>query len=67
MDLPTVSNSRRWGIVGLLFSASIINYLDRAAIGCVNELTPKWASKLAGFDVFIWDQCYAIENSIHME
>jgi glyoxylase-like metal-dependent hydrolase (beta-lactamase superfamily II) len=43
------------------------NYLDRAAIGCVNELTPKWASKLAGFDVFIWDQCYAIENSIHME
>ena len=32
MDLPTVSNSRRWGIVGLLFSASIINYLDRAAI-----------------------------------
>jgi MFS transporter, ACS family, D-galactonate transporter len=32
MDLPAVSNSRRWGIVGLLFTASLINYLDRAAI-----------------------------------
>jgi ACS family D-galactonate transporter-like MFS transporter len=32
MDLPIVSNSRRWGIVGLLFTASLINYLDRAAI-----------------------------------
>ena len=32
MDLSAVSNSRRWGIVGLLFSASLINYLDRAAI-----------------------------------
>lgn len=40
------------------------SYLDRAAIGCVNELTPKWASKLAGFDVFIWDQCFAIQASI---
>jgi glyoxylase-like metal-dependent hydrolase (beta-lactamase superfamily II) len=40
------------------------NYLDRAAISCVNELTPKWASKLAAFDVFIWDQCYAIQTSI---
>jgi MFS family permease len=27
-----VSNSRRWGIVGLLFAASLINYLDRAAL-----------------------------------
>jgi MFS transporter, ACS family, D-galactonate transporter len=32
MDLPAVSSSRRWGVVGLLFAASIINYLDRAAI-----------------------------------
>lgn len=32
MDLPNVSNKRRWGIVGLLFTASLINYLDRAAI-----------------------------------
>jgi ACS family D-galactonate transporter-like MFS transporter len=30
--LPSVSNQRRWTIVGLLFTASLINYLDRAAI-----------------------------------
>jgi len=32
MDLTNVSNQRRWTIVGLLFAASLINYLDRAAI-----------------------------------
>jgi MFS transporter, ACS family, D-galactonate transporter len=29
---PAISNRRRWGIVGLLFVASLINYLDRATI-----------------------------------
>src|SRR5260370_18363148 len=28
----TVTNARRWTIVGLLFTASLINYCDRAAI-----------------------------------
>ena len=32
MDLPKVSKKHRWSIVGLLFAASLINYLDRAAI-----------------------------------
>src|SRR5438067_7888794 len=32
MDLLNVSNKRRWSIVSLLFTASLINYLDRAAI-----------------------------------
>ncbi|MGH9504116.1 MAG: MFS transporter [Terriglobales bacterium] len=32
MDLTNVSHQRRWTIVGLLFTASLINYLDRAAI-----------------------------------
>jgi ACS family D-galactonate transporter-like MFS transporter len=32
MDLPTLSNKRRWSIVNLLFAASLINYLDRATI-----------------------------------
>src|SRR5467141_1230699 len=32
MDLLNVSNQRRWTIVSLLFTASLINYLDRAAI-----------------------------------
>src|SRR2546426_11328736 len=31
-DAPEVSNKRRWVIVGLLFTASLINYLDRATI-----------------------------------
>jgi MFS transporter, ACS family, D-galactonate transporter len=41
MDLPGVSNSRRWGIVGLLFTASLINYLDRAAISFALPLISK--------------------------
>jgi len=32
MDLSDISNKRRWLIIGLLFAASLINYLDRAAI-----------------------------------
>jgi len=32
MDRPDFSHNRRWWIVGLLFAASLINYLDRAAI-----------------------------------
>src|SRR3989442_1042303 len=31
-DAPDVTNKRRWVIVGLLFAASLINYLDRATI-----------------------------------
>lgn len=27
-----ISNKRRWAVIGLLFAASLINYLDRAAI-----------------------------------
>ncbi|HXJ91221.1 MAG TPA: MFS transporter [Candidatus Binatia bacterium] len=32
MHPPNLSHHRRWSIVGLLFTASLINYLDRAAI-----------------------------------
>src|SRR5215471_1352472 len=32
MHLPNLSNDRRWSVVALLFAASLINYLDRAAI-----------------------------------
>lgn len=31
-SLPAVTNARRWVIVGLLFTASLINYLDRATV-----------------------------------
>jgi MFS transporter, ACS family, D-galactonate transporter len=30
--IAAVSNARRWGIIGLLFTASLINYLDRATL-----------------------------------
>lgn len=43
------------------------NYIDRAVIQCVNKLTPKWSSKLAGYDVFIWDQCYTMEETVRMD
>jgi len=41
MDLENVSNHRRWSIVGLLFAASLINYLDRAAISFALPLISK--------------------------
>lgn len=43
------------------------NYIDRVVIQCVNSLTPKWSAKLAGFDVYIWDQCYAMEQSLRID
>ncbi len=41
MDLTNVSDQRRWAIVGLLFTASLINYLDRAAISFALPLISK--------------------------
>ena len=43
------------------------NYIDRVACDCVNQLTPKWSPSLAGFDVFIWDQCYTMEQSLRID
>jgi glyoxylase-like metal-dependent hydrolase (beta-lactamase superfamily II) len=43
------------------------NYIDRVAAQCVNMLTPKWSAKLAGFDVYVWDQCYSMEQSLRIE
>lgn len=43
------------------------NYIDRAVIQSVNALTPRWSTKLAGFDVYIWDQVYAMEQSIRID
>jgi len=34
---------------------------------CVNTLTPQWSNKLSGFDVYIWAQCYAMEQSLRIE
>jgi glyoxylase-like metal-dependent hydrolase (beta-lactamase superfamily II) len=43
------------------------HFIDRVAVSCVNELTPKWSTKLAAFDVYIWDQCYAMEQSLRID
>jgi glyoxylase-like metal-dependent hydrolase (beta-lactamase superfamily II) len=43
------------------------NYTDRAMLQCVNSLTPKWSTRLAAFDVFIWDQCQAMEQSLRSD
>jgi glyoxylase-like metal-dependent hydrolase (beta-lactamase superfamily II) len=40
------------------------NYTDRVMVQCVNTLTPKSSTKLAAFDAFVWDQCYAMEQSL---
>jgi glyoxylase-like metal-dependent hydrolase (beta-lactamase superfamily II) len=43
------------------------NYIDRVVVECVNALTPKWQDKMSGFDVFIYDQCLAMEQSIRVD
>jgi glyoxylase-like metal-dependent hydrolase (beta-lactamase superfamily II) len=43
------------------------NYIDRVVIKSVNELTPRWSKRLGGFDVYIWDQCYSMEQSLRIE
>jgi len=43
------------------------DYIDRVVIRCVNSLTPKWSTKLAGFDIYIWDQCYSMEQSLRID
>jgi ACS family D-galactonate transporter-like MFS transporter len=41
MDLPDLPDKRRWSIVSLLFAASLLNYLDRAAISFALPLISK--------------------------
>lgn len=43
------------------------NYIDRVAVQCVNALTPKWSTRLAAFDVFVWDQCYSMEQTLRID
>jgi hypothetical protein len=30
--------------------------LVRSTAQCVERLTPKWSTRLAAFDVYVWDQ-----------
>ena len=43
------------------------DYIDRVVIQCVNELTPTWLTQLAAYDVYIWDQCYSMEQSLRID
>jgi glyoxylase-like metal-dependent hydrolase (beta-lactamase superfamily II) len=43
------------------------DYIDRVVIKSVNALTPRWSKRLAAFDVYIWDQCYAMEQSLRID
>jgi len=43
------------------------NYIDRVVVKCVNAVTPKWQSRLAAYDVFVWDQCFAMQQSLRID
>jgi glyoxylase-like metal-dependent hydrolase (beta-lactamase superfamily II) len=58
-ELNPLDSGNPWAIYG--------NYIDRVVVQCVNQLSPKWATKLAGYDVYIWDQCYAMEQSLRID
>jgi hypothetical protein len=48
-------------------TADVDDCRRRFALDCVNQLTPKWSAKLAADDVYIWDQCYAMEQSLRFD
>jgi glyoxylase-like metal-dependent hydrolase (beta-lactamase superfamily II) len=58
-ELDPADTSNPWAVFD--------NYIDRVVIKCVNTLTPKWQSKLAAYDVYVWDQCYAMEQSLRID
>lgn len=43
------------------------DYTARVAAQCVRTLAPKWRNRLGGFDAFVWDQCYAMEQSLRVD
>lgn len=43
------------------------DWTDRLTNHCVNKVSPKWASRLAAYDVWIYDQCNALETSIRLD
>jgi glyoxylase-like metal-dependent hydrolase (beta-lactamase superfamily II) len=57
--LDTVDRGNPWAVFD--------HYIDRVAMDCVNQLTPRWSTKLAAFDVYVWDQCYAMEQSLRID
>jgi glyoxylase-like metal-dependent hydrolase (beta-lactamase superfamily II) len=56
---PRVAAENPWAVFD--------DYIDRVVIQCVNAVTPKWSKRLAAYDVYIWDQCYAMEQSLRID
>lgn len=42
-------------------------FIDNVVIDCVKTLEPKWSDQFSGFDVFIYDQCLAMEQSLRVD
>jgi glyoxylase-like metal-dependent hydrolase (beta-lactamase superfamily II) len=47
--------------------ALVDDYTARVAGQCVAKLTPKWRNRLGAFDTFVWDNCYAMEQSLRVD
>jgi glyoxylase-like metal-dependent hydrolase (beta-lactamase superfamily II) len=58
-ELNPVDRANPWAVFD--------DYIDRVVVDCVNQLIPKWSTRLAAFDVYIWDQCYAMEQSLRID
>ncbi len=58
-EMNPVDQSNPW--------AGFDNYIDRVVVQCVNTVSPKWQPRLAGYDVYIWDQCFAMEQSLRID
>lgn len=43
------------------------DYTGRVARVCVATMARKWEHRIAAFDTFIWDQCYAMEQSLRVD
>lgn len=43
------------------------NFLDRVIVKCAASMTPKWQNRLSGFEVFIYEQCSAMEQSLRVD
>jgi glyoxylase-like metal-dependent hydrolase (beta-lactamase superfamily II) len=47
--------------------AATRDWTDRLTNHCVNKVSPKWAGRLAAYDVWIYEQCMALEQSIRID
>lgn len=47
--------------------AATRDWTDRLTNHCVNKVSPKWQSRLAAYDVWIYEQCMALEQSIRID